>query len=204
MASPCDHPPICPAECTQYVKHLQYCPNRTTDLETEVIAVWPSTRSLEAYALLQRREDQNGVPCTRRSKYVEHDPARSYIVRLTLVPPVQAKMLKSYKRLTLAIHQFDNDSLPPASVAIGREDEMLVLQKWSEACRYKFSLIDRVIVGRKLHHDQFYAGGDSSHSHFVDSLCVPSLLRQPTAREALHTPACIGYYGWTNTIVLLV
>ncbi|GAA5975088.1 hypothetical protein JCM11641_000027 [Rhodosporidiobolus odoratus] len=83
---------------------------------------------------------------------------------------LQAKLLKSYKRLTLAYESFCDDDLPSALDAINGEEDLARLRGWSEAARSKWSLSRRVITARAEHHQQFYAGGDWGHTTFVESL----------------------------------
>ncbi|GAA6010210.1 hypothetical protein JCM10207_005668 [Rhodosporidiobolus poonsookiae] len=83
---------------------------------------------------------------------------------------LQAKLLKSYKRLTLAFESFDEATLPRNLEVILAEDDLAKLRTWSEASRSKWSLARRVIVARAEHHQQFYAGGDWGHNLFVETL----------------------------------
>ncbi|BGP12271.1 hypothetical protein JCM10213_000034 [Rhodosporidiobolus nylandii] len=83
---------------------------------------------------------------------------------------LQAKLLKSYKRLTLAFDSFDDALLPPNLDAITSEQDLPQLRQWSEASRQKWSLSKRVIVARAEHHQQFYSGGDWGHCLFVSTL----------------------------------
>lgn len=82
----------------------------------------------------------------------------------------QAKLLKTYKRYTLAVDNFDNSTLPGGSIEA--MVDLPLLRKYSGTTRDKWSLIHRVIVARSEHHDQFYAGGDEGHCSFVDTLYV--------------------------------
>ncbi|GAA6047568.1 hypothetical protein JCM3770_005812 [Rhodotorula araucariae] len=87
---------------------------------------------------------------------------------------LQAKLLKSYKRLTLAFESH-NDSLLPCSLdAVSTEQNLVTLRAWSEAARTKWSLARRVITARAEHHAQFYAGGDWGHCLFVETLRAES------------------------------
>ncbi|KAM0755569.1 hypothetical protein T439DRAFT_351342 [Meredithblackwellia eburnea MCA 4105] len=83
---------------------------------------------------------------------------------------LQAKLLKSYKRLTFAVDDFPTDSLPPSFTAIDDEGELSQLRDWSEAARSKWSLTNKVIIARDEHHRQFYQGGDWGHCLFVSTL----------------------------------
>ncbi|GAA5858315.1 hypothetical protein JCM8547_004645 [Rhodosporidiobolus lusitaniae] len=83
---------------------------------------------------------------------------------------LQAKLLKSYKRLTLAFESFDDAVLPRSLDAVTDEQGLPQLRSWSEAARSKWSLAKRVIVARAEHHQQFYAGGDWGHTLFVETL----------------------------------
>ncbi|GAA6040956.1 hypothetical protein JCM8097_000509, partial [Rhodosporidiobolus ruineniae] len=83
---------------------------------------------------------------------------------------LQAKLLKSYKRLTLAFESFDDAVLPLNLDAIAAEPDLVQLRQWSGECRNKWSLAKRVIVARAEHHQQFYAGGDWGHTLFVETL----------------------------------
>lgn len=87
----------------------------------------------------------------------------------------QAKLLKTYKRYSLAVDSFDNSMLPDDIEAIDSEKDLVRLRDWSEQCRQKWSLVRRVIVARAEHHQQFYAGGDWGHCLFVESLYALSL-----------------------------
>jgi hypothetical protein len=82
----------------------------------------------------------------------------------------QAKLLKSYKRLTLAVESFDDSTLPPSVETISHEEDMIQLRRWSESSRTKWGLTRRVVVSRAEHHQQFYAGGDWGHCLFVETL----------------------------------
>ncbi|GAA6063813.1 hypothetical protein JCM10212_001644 [Sporobolomyces blumeae] len=83
---------------------------------------------------------------------------------------LQAKLLKTYKRYTLAVESYDNSVLPTSLDAITSQDDLATLRRWSETCRQKWSLVRRVIVARAEHHMQFYAGGDWGHCLFVETL----------------------------------
>ncbi|GAA5899069.1 hypothetical protein JCM6882_004608 [Rhodosporidiobolus microsporus] len=83
---------------------------------------------------------------------------------------LQAKLLKSYKRLTIAFEAFDDSALPLNLDAIQGEEHLPQLRAWSETARSKWSLAKRVIVARAEHHQQFYAGGDWGHTLFVETL----------------------------------
>ncbi|GAA5836185.1 hypothetical protein JCM11251_007390 [Rhodosporidiobolus azoricus] len=83
---------------------------------------------------------------------------------------LQAKLLKSYKRLTLAFESFDDSTLPASLDVILVEEDLPQLRTWSENSRSKWSLAKRVIVARAEHHQQFYAGGDWGHTLFVETL----------------------------------
>ncbi|KAL8283094.1 hypothetical protein RQP46_005872 [Phenoliferia psychrophenolica] len=83
---------------------------------------------------------------------------------------LQAKLLKSYKRMTLAVDSFDADSLPSSFEAVAEESDVKILRSWSEAARNKWSLTLRVVVARDEHHRQFYQGGDWGHCLFVSTL----------------------------------
>lgn len=83
---------------------------------------------------------------------------------------MQAKLLKTYKRYSLAVDAFDDSVLPKNIDAIVNEDDLVQLRSWSESCRQKWSLVRRVVVARAEHHQQFYAGGDWGHCLFVETL----------------------------------
>ncbi|BGP44349.1 hypothetical protein JCM10450v2_000160 [Rhodotorula kratochvilovae] len=87
---------------------------------------------------------------------------------------LQAKLLKSYKRLTLAFESHDDSLLPVSVDAIFAEEDLATLRAWSEAARTKWSLARRVIVARAEHHAQFYAGGDWGHCLFVETVRAES------------------------------
>ena len=82
----------------------------------------------------------------------------------------QAKLLKSYKRLTYAYEAFDAATLPAHLEDIASEESLDTLRAWSEAARSKWSFARRVIVARAEHHQQFYAGGDWGHAQYVASV----------------------------------
>lgn len=81
---------------------------------------------------------------------------------------MQAKALKSYKRHTLAVQSFDEESLPASVEAVEAEPILSRLREWSGAARAKWGLVERVVVHRREHHQQFYAGGDWGHCLFVE------------------------------------
>ncbi|GAA6026098.1 hypothetical protein JCM11491_003279, partial [Sporobolomyces phaffii] len=83
---------------------------------------------------------------------------------------LQAKLLKTYKRYSLAVEAFDDSVLPTGVEQIGSEQDLSQLRRWSETCRQKWSLVRRVVVARAEHHQQFYAGGDWGHCLFVETL----------------------------------
>lgn len=85
---------------------------------------------------------------------------------------MQAKLLKSYKRLTIAFEAHDDSVLPASVDAIFAQQDLPQLRRWSEASRAKWSLARRVIVARAEHHAQFYAGGDWGHCLFVETVCA--------------------------------
>ncbi|GAA6047777.1 hypothetical protein NBRC10513_003568 [Rhodotorula toruloides] len=97
-------------------------------------------------------------------------PASSDSKWCTVHEELQAKLLKSYKRLTRAFEAFDDSQLPPNLEAISTSDDLPRLRLWSEAARSKWNLARRVVVARAEHHQQFYAGGDWGHAVFVESL----------------------------------
>ncbi|CDR35863.1 RHTO0S01e08878g1_1 [Rhodotorula toruloides] len=101
-------------------------------------------------------------PCTQ--------PASSDSKWCAVHEELQAKLLKSYKRLTHAFEAFDDSQLPPTHAAISTSDDLPRLRLWSEAARSKWNLARRVIVARAEHHQQFYAGGDWGHALFVETL----------------------------------
>ncbi len=80
----------------------------------------------------------------------------------------QAKALKSYKRHTLAVQSFDDALLPASFQAVESQASLSRLREWSSACRVKWGLTERVVVHRREHHQQFYAGGDWGHCLFVE------------------------------------
>lgn len=82
----------------------------------------------------------------------------------------QAKLLKSYKRLTYAYEVFDDSTLPAHLEGIASEESLNTLRAWSEAARSKWSFARRVIVARAEHHQQFYAGGDWGHAQYLASV----------------------------------
>lgn len=84
----------------------------------------------------------------------------------------QAKLLKTYKRLTGAFEAHDNSLLPASVDEIVAEPGLATLRRWSEEARHRWSLARRVIVARAEHHAQFYAGGDWGHCRFVETVCV--------------------------------
>lgn len=84
----------------------------------------------------------------------------------------QAKLLKSYKRLTYAYEAFDDRSLPASLERVAEEESLATLRVWSAAARTKWLLARRVIVARAEHHQQFYAGGDWGHAKYVSTVCV--------------------------------
>ncbi|GAA5923748.1 uncharacterized protein JCM15063_003750 [Sporobolomyces koalae] len=83
---------------------------------------------------------------------------------------LQAKLLKTYKRYSLAVEAFNDTTLPESLDAIDAEDGLEQLRHWSAACRQKWSLVRRVVVARAEHHQQFYAGGDGGHCLFINIL----------------------------------
>lgn len=83
---------------------------------------------------------------------------------------LQAKMLKSYKRYTLAAEAFDDTQLPPNYPTILQEITAVKLEEWNSACRQKHGLLQRVIQARAEHHQLYYNGGDWGHGVFVESL----------------------------------
>ncbi|BGP52585.1 hypothetical protein JCM8202v2_000140 [Rhodotorula sphaerocarpa] len=83
---------------------------------------------------------------------------------------LQAKLLKSYKRLTCAYEQFDDAALPAGLDLIEQETSLAALKAWSRAARLKWSLAKRVIVARAEHHQQFYAGGDWGHTRYIETV----------------------------------
>lgn len=83
---------------------------------------------------------------------------------------IQAKLLKSYKRLTCAYEQFDDAALPAGLDLIEQETSLAALKAWSRAARFKWSLAKRVIVARAEHHQQFYAGGDWGHTRYIETV----------------------------------
>ncbi|KAI5481484.1 hypothetical protein MNV49_004241 [Pseudohyphozyma bogoriensis] len=85
-----------------------------------------------------------------------------------------AKLLKSYKRLTLAVESFDDATLPASLDILDYEDDVQKLRLWSEAARSKWSLTQRVISARDEHHRAFYQGGDWGHTTFIETLKVES------------------------------
>ncbi|GAA6007538.1 uncharacterized protein JCM10292_003919 [Rhodotorula paludigena] len=87
---------------------------------------------------------------------------------------LQAKLLKSYKRLTIAFEAHDDSVLPASVDAIFAQQDLPQLRRWSEASRAKWSLARRVIVARAEHHAQFYAGGDWGHCLFVETVRTES------------------------------
>ncbi|GAA5917868.1 hypothetical protein JCM8208_006524 [Rhodotorula glutinis] len=87
---------------------------------------------------------------------------------------LQAKLLKTYKRLTVAFEAHDVALLPSRVEDIVREGDLVRLRLWSEAARHRWSLARRVIVARAEHHAQFYAGGDWGHCRFVETVRAES------------------------------
>ncbi|GAA5846226.1 hypothetical protein JCM3766R1_000756 [Sporobolomyces carnicolor] len=99
---------------------------------------------------------------------------------------LQAKLLKTYKRYSLAVDAFDDSVLPKNIDAIVNEDDLVQLRSWSESCRQKWSLVRRVVVARAEHHQQFYAGGDWGHCLFVETLKDESLKLERFLRALDH------------------
>ncbi|GAA5837303.1 hypothetical protein JCM9279_005646 [Rhodotorula babjevae] len=87
---------------------------------------------------------------------------------------LQAKLLKTYKRLTVAFESHDVALLPLSFEDVVRERDLARLRLWSEAARHRWSLARRVIVARAEHHAQFYAGGDWGHCRFVETVRLES------------------------------
>ncbi|GAA5995448.1 hypothetical protein JCM5350_005978 [Sporobolomyces pararoseus] len=104
----------------------------------------------------------------------------------TVHEELQAKLLKTYKRYSLAVDSFDNSMLPHDIEGINSEKDLVRLRDWSEQCRQKWSLVRRVIVARAEHHQQFYAGGDWGHCLFVESLKSESLKLERFLRALDH------------------
>ncbi|GAA5882796.1 hypothetical protein JCM16303_002461 [Sporobolomyces ruberrimus] len=88
---------------------------------------------------------------------------------------LQAKLLKTYKRYSLAVEAFDNSVIPSSVEQVHKESDLVQLRYWSETCRQKWSLVRRVILARAEHHQQFYAGGDWGHCLFVETLKEESI-----------------------------
>ncbi|TNY21682.1 hypothetical protein DMC30DRAFT_415849 [Rhodotorula diobovata] len=88
---------------------------------------------------------------------------------------LQAKLLKTYKRLTGAFEAHDNSLLPASVDEIVAEPGLATLRRWSEEARHRWSLARRVIVARAEHHAQFYAGGDWGHCRFVETVRAESV-----------------------------
>ncbi|GAA5910583.1 uncharacterized protein JCM6883_003225 [Sporobolomyces salmoneus] len=99
---------------------------------------------------------------------------------------LQAKLLKTYKRYSLAVEAFDDSVLPNNLESIHSEDDLPQLRRWSETCRQKWSLVRRVIVARAEHHQQFYAGGDWGHCLFVETLKEESIKLERFLRALDH------------------
>jgi hypothetical protein len=83
---------------------------------------------------------------------------------------LQAKMLKSYKRYTIAAESFDDSLLPASYPAISLMGSPAQLEEWNSACRQKHGLLQRVIQARAEHHQLYYNGGDWGHGVFVETL----------------------------------
>lgn len=167
----CDHPPACPPSCG----HCLAFDNITRALCTLAPA---STGSKW---------------CAVHEELQVRLPSRHFGATL-LIRVEQAKLLKSYKRMTLAVDSFDAASLPPSFEGVEAEAELGTLEKWSEASRSKWSLTLRVVVARDEHHRQFYVsqlsrwrsgkltrfggvqqGGDWGHCLFVSTLSVEDI-----------------------------
>lgn len=95
---------------------------------------------------------------------------------------LQAKLLKSYKRLTKAVEAWDDSTLVKSMGMIEETSDMAQLRTWSELARSKWGLVNRVIVSREDHHAQFYAGGDWNHCLFVETLNDESARLERTMR----------------------
>ncbi|GAA5878825.1 hypothetical protein JCM3774_000976 [Rhodotorula dairenensis] len=83
---------------------------------------------------------------------------------------LQAKLLKSYKRLTCVYEAFDDGTLPANLDMVATEKSLDTLRAWSEAARSKWLSARRVITARAEHHQQFYGGGDFGHARYVASV----------------------------------
>lgn len=80
----------------------------------------------------------------------------SEICYLLSAQRVQAKLLKTYKRLTQAVEEFDDALLPADGADVEREEGVGRLREWNEAARMKWRLTTRVVAARHEHHRQFY------------------------------------------------
>lgn len=83
---------------------------------------------------------------------------------------LQAKLLKSYKRLSLQVSEFDDSLLPRDLAVVQATLDLPLLRLWSKSAREKWIVVNRVVSARSEHHSQFYAGGDWGHNLFVETL----------------------------------
>ncbi|KAJ7491327.1 hypothetical protein B0H11DRAFT_2008683 [Mycena galericulata] len=76
----------------------------------------------------------------------------------------------TYKYHSDALDNFDNSTVCTDVESIMDCDSLENLRLWATGLRKKLNLCEKVIQGRRYHHDRFHSGGDSNHLFYISVL----------------------------------